>query len=582
MIRQFEVELTAIFLNLGLEQVLHEPTRGGNLLDLIATSHPAKCYQTGTLAPLGDSDHLITATALTIQLTRRYTPINKSEPLSVENLHSRVKRLNTEDAWATYRRHLVTNLTRRAETVYIEDLVNDVETGNTRRFFTYAKSALGKTSTGIPALQVDSGSWISVEEDQSKNAECQFSYQLTVDGEGDPKVPEASASSSQRRYRSWPRSCFQLAQLTVVTAGSPSEEKRTFQKSRDKQCPLRVKRLNRNLYPVPAVLDCRNRNLCPVPAVLDYRNRNLCPVPAVLDYRNRNLCPVPAVLVYRNRNLCPVPAVLDYRNRNLCPVPVVLDFRTRNLCPVPAVLDYRNRNLCPVPAVLDYRTRYLCPVPAVLDYRNRNLCPVPAVLDYRNRNLCPVPAVLVYRNRNLCPVPAVLDYRNRNLCPVPVVLDFRTRNLCPVPAVLDYRNRNLCPVPAVLDYRTRYLCPVPAVLDYRNRNLCPVPAALDYRNRNLCPVPAVLDYRIRNLCPVNAKDGQDIPSSSLSLGGTQAERSWYTVSSQSQTSKVEAALSMPKPKQLLEQFLEASYSKVQKVQVQCNRQVRQSVPPSRC
>ncbi|KAI8483131.1 hypothetical protein Bbelb_391500 [Branchiostoma belcheri] len=71
---------------------------------------------------------------------------------------SRAKRLNTKDAWATYRRqrNLVTNLTRRAETVYIKDLVNDVETGSTRRFFTYAKSALGKTSTGIPALQVDS------------------------------------------------------------------------------------------------------------------------------------------------------------------------------------------------------------------------------------------------------------------------------------------------------------------------------------------------------------------------------------------------------------------------------------------
>ncbi|KAI8484458.1 hypothetical protein Bbelb_377290 [Branchiostoma belcheri] len=210
------------------DQVLHEPTRGGNLLDLIATSHPAKCYQTGTLAPLGDSDHLITATALTIQASQhsgkrlvwlydkadiealhqdiatapwdinlifdsmddvwdswysmfiaiceRHIPhklistTRTAKPWIYSNkqiraairrkhrLHSRAKRLNTEDAWDTYRRqrNLVTNLTRRAETVYIEDLVNDVETGNTRRFFTYAKSALGKTSTGIPALQVDS------------------------------------------------------------------------------------------------------------------------------------------------------------------------------------------------------------------------------------------------------------------------------------------------------------------------------------------------------------------------------------------------------------------------------------------
>ncbi|KAI8518912.1 zinc finger protein [Branchiostoma belcheri] len=63
-------QLENLFLNHGLEQVLHELTRGGNLLDLIATSHPAKCYQTGTLAPLGDSDHLITATALTIQASQ--------------------------------------------------------------------------------------------------------------------------------------------------------------------------------------------------------------------------------------------------------------------------------------------------------------------------------------------------------------------------------------------------------------------------------------------------------------------------------------------------------------------------------
>ncbi|KAI8483143.1 hypothetical protein Bbelb_391620 [Branchiostoma belcheri] len=179
--------------------------RKGNLLDLIATSHPAKCYQTGTLAPLGDSDHLITATALTIQASQHSgkrlvwlydkadiealhqdiatAPLDKNlifdsmddiwdswysmfiaicerhiphkvisttrtaKPWIYSNkqiraairrkhrLHSRAKRLNTEDAWATYRRqrHLVTNLTIRAETVYIEDLVNDVETGNTRR-----------------------------------------------------------------------------------------------------------------------------------------------------------------------------------------------------------------------------------------------------------------------------------------------------------------------------------------------------------------------------------------------------------------------------------------------------------------
>ncbi|KAI8518833.1 zinc finger protein [Branchiostoma belcheri] len=37
-------QLENLFLNHGLEQVLHEPTREGNLLDLIATSHLAKCY----------------------------------------------------------------------------------------------------------------------------------------------------------------------------------------------------------------------------------------------------------------------------------------------------------------------------------------------------------------------------------------------------------------------------------------------------------------------------------------------------------------------------------------------------------
>ncbi|KAI8494429.1 DmX-like protein 1 [Branchiostoma belcheri] len=63
-------QLENLFLNHGLEQVLHELTRGGNLPDLIGTSHPAKCYQTGTLAPLGDSDHLITAAALTIQASQ--------------------------------------------------------------------------------------------------------------------------------------------------------------------------------------------------------------------------------------------------------------------------------------------------------------------------------------------------------------------------------------------------------------------------------------------------------------------------------------------------------------------------------
>ncbi|KAI8486113.1 hypothetical protein Bbelb_362130 [Branchiostoma belcheri] len=120
-------------------------------------------------------------------------------------LHSRAKRLNTEDAWATYRRqrNLVTNLTRRAETVYIEDLVNDVETGNTRRFFTYAKSALGKTSTGIPALQVDS---VILETPEAKaNALNDFFIKQTdLPGRSDPiptfqptTVPESVLDSLQ-------------------------------------------------------------------------------------------------------------------------------------------------------------------------------------------------------------------------------------------------------------------------------------------------------------------------------------------------------------------------------------------------
>ncbi|KAI8518911.1 hypothetical protein Bbelb_021680 [Branchiostoma belcheri] len=120
-------------------------------------------------------------------------------------LHSRAKRLNTEDAWATYRRqrNLVTNLTKRAETVYIEDLVNDVETGKTRRFFTYAKSALGKTSTGIPALQVDS---VILETPEAKaNALNDFFIKQTdLPGRSDPTptfqpttVPESVLDSLQ-------------------------------------------------------------------------------------------------------------------------------------------------------------------------------------------------------------------------------------------------------------------------------------------------------------------------------------------------------------------------------------------------
>ncbi|CAH1248463.1 Hypp8155 [Branchiostoma lanceolatum] len=94
-------------------------------------------------------------------------------------LHSKAKRVNTDVAWATYKRqrNLVTSLTRRAEAAYIEDLVNDVESGNTRRIFTYAKSALGKTSTGTPALQV--GSVILETPDEKANAQNDFFIQQT-------------------------------------------------------------------------------------------------------------------------------------------------------------------------------------------------------------------------------------------------------------------------------------------------------------------------------------------------------------------------------------------------------------------
>ncbi|KAI8493831.1 hypothetical protein Bbelb_281780 [Branchiostoma belcheri] len=80
------------------------------------------------------------------------------------------------------------------------------------------------------------------------------------------------------------------------------------------------------------------------------------------------------------------------------------------------------------------------------------------------------------------------------------------------------------------------------------------------------PVPSTsgVDKALQQL---TLEETQDSPSSSLSFGGTQAERSLYTVSSQSQTSNGEAALSMPKPKELLEQLLHVSDSKVQKVQV---------------
>ncbi|KAI8494431.1 hypothetical protein Bbelb_276570 [Branchiostoma belcheri] len=100
-------------------------------------------------------------------------------------------------------RNLVTNLTRRAETVYIEDLVNDVETGNTRRFFTYAKSALGKTSTGILALQVDSAI-LETPEAKANALNDFFIKQTDLPGRSDPiptfqptAVPESVLDSLQ-------------------------------------------------------------------------------------------------------------------------------------------------------------------------------------------------------------------------------------------------------------------------------------------------------------------------------------------------------------------------------------------------
>ncbi|XP_078616267.1 uncharacterized protein LOC144884689 [Branchiostoma floridae x Branchiostoma japonicum] len=250
-------QLDSIFMNHGLEQVLHEPTRGRNLLDLIATSHPVMCHQTGTLAPLGDSDHLATATALNLKAnhhsgkrlvwlyskanietlhqhiatapwdinhvfdsmddiwdswynmfiaickqhiphkfvstTRTAKPwINSNKEIKTairrkHRLHSRAKRLNTEVAWATYRRqrNLVTALTRRAESAYIEELVNDVETGNTRRFFTYAKSALGNTSTGIPALKVGSAI-LETPEEKANALNDYFINQTDLPARNDP------------------------------------------------------------------------------------------------------------------------------------------------------------------------------------------------------------------------------------------------------------------------------------------------------------------------------------------------------------------------------------------------------------
>ncbi|KAI8485248.1 hypothetical protein Bbelb_369950 [Branchiostoma belcheri] len=76
-------------------------------------------------------------------------------------------------------------------------------TGNTRRFFTYAKSALGKTSTGIPALQVDS---VILETPEAKaNALNDFFIKQTdLPGRSDPiptfqptTVPESVLDSLQ-------------------------------------------------------------------------------------------------------------------------------------------------------------------------------------------------------------------------------------------------------------------------------------------------------------------------------------------------------------------------------------------------
>ncbi|CAH1252459.1 Hypp9299 [Branchiostoma lanceolatum] len=82
------------------------------------------------------------------------------------------------------------------------------------------------------------------------------------------------------------------------------------------------------------------------------------------------------------------------------------------------------------------------------------------------------------------------------------------------------------------------------------------------------PVPSTSGLE-KALQHMTLEESQDSPSSSLSFGGTspQAERSLYTVSSQSQTSNGEAGLSITKPKQLLEQLLQASDSNVDKVQV---------------
>ncbi|KAI8508004.1 hypothetical protein Bbelb_142440 [Branchiostoma belcheri] len=131
-------KLENILLDYGLEQVIHEPTRGGNLLDLIITSHPAMCNHSGTMAPLGDSDHLSTFAILNLKATRPS------------------KQKNTAEAWSSYRsqRNLVTALTRRAEATYLREVLEDVEGGNTRRLFKYTKTVLGQASTGVPALKL--------------------------------------------------------------------------------------------------------------------------------------------------------------------------------------------------------------------------------------------------------------------------------------------------------------------------------------------------------------------------------------------------------------------------------------------
>ncbi|KAI8483497.1 hypothetical protein Bbelb_388290 [Branchiostoma belcheri] len=170
--------------NHGLFQTVQEPTRNGNLLDLVLVNNPNIIEKT-TVVP-GISDHDMVLVDVNLALKQNRKPKRKvnlrRHCRKKQRLYNKAKKTGQEEDWNKYKRVKkgVQKSIRQAHSKYVADILGEAIVDKPKTFWSYIKG-LRKDLVGVAPLKVGN----TIISDSGKKAEVLSSQFKSVFTEED-------------------------------------------------------------------------------------------------------------------------------------------------------------------------------------------------------------------------------------------------------------------------------------------------------------------------------------------------------------------------------------------------------------